>query len=144
MAIYTINGKTYELKLENTSKTIWPKISVDLVAEDGDEINVYYHDCDQYDGSPENTYVGGGSFYKGNGAERVTPDEAAANEADYMAEWALDRMTVPEKETGIWLRNQIEQAAKKLLREAYYDLYSRTFAEYAENRLAEEKEGGEE
>lgn len=138
MATYTLDGKNYELKISDSSTTIWPKISVDLVAEDGDEINVFYHDCDQDDGNPEATYAGGGRYYKGNQGETVTPDEAAEIEAAYTAQWALNRMTVPEKETGIWLRSQIEQAVQVLLRTAYYDLYSRTFKQYAANRMEEE------
>lgn len=139
---YTLNGKIYELKYEDTSKTIWPKMHVMLVSEDGDEIEVYYHDCDQVDGNPEATYAGGGMYYKDNSGEKITPNDAAAKEADYTAEWAIDRMNAPET-GGIYLRQQIEQAAQELLRSAYYDLYSRTFAEYADARLAEEKEAAE-
>lgn len=136
---YLVNNKPYELKLENTSKTIWPKIHVDLVSEVGDEIELLYHDFDQDDGNPELDYAGGGLYENADNGDKITPKEAATFEAESVAECLGDSIELPETCSGT-LAEVIKEDAKKLLRAELYDLFSRTFAEYAENRLAEEKE----
>lgn len=151
MATYTINNKDYELQCKNISKTIWPNLLVELVAEGEEPIVIYQHDCDQYDGCPEMEYAGGGMFWDASsfdgekvtperGAVKISPDEWVKKAACDMADYAFEYKCVFPDEDECMERGEIIEEVDKWLKEQYRIVFGLFIDSWVENRIKEETE----
>ena len=153
MTTYRINDKTYELKLENVSKTIWPHLVIELVADD-EAKTIFENNLDQVDGSPELSYAGGGKFwdedfYANNQLTHdqadvyVTPAEWCKQEARRCAEAEIDQVVCFPADYECDNRAEMVEEVREWLTDQYETLFGMHIDAFVENRLAEEKEGGD-
>lgn len=148
---YTINGKTYELKLENTSKTIWPHLVISLVAEDGAENVIFENDLDQNDGSPEFSYAGGGKFWDDDfyadnmlthdqADAYITPAEWVKQEARRCADTTVEGVVYFPADYECDKRADMVEEVREWMTDQYEYCFGLDIDTFVENRLAEEKE----
>ena len=150
MTTYKINGKDYVLKLENVSKTIWPHLRITLVAEDGEENAIFRNDLDQVDGSPEDSYAGGGKFYDevfysdnmlthDQADVFVSPAEWCRQTAVSGANVDVDQVVYFPSEEECPKRDDMVEEVRAWLTDQYESLFARHIDAFVENRLAEER-----
>ena len=150
MATYKINGKTYELKFEDTSKTGWPHLHADLVSADGEEIEIYNENLDQYDAGEGDDYVGGGKYifcidqYVESddlmGAPLLSPTEWAVKASDQTVDLIIEeRCNFPELDDD---RDLIDEVRDYLDRE-YLALYRHAAECHADSAVKDEAQVAE-